>query len=480
MAVQFNEQSDQYTTTSGLMPGNGATSTFVWWVKWIGSATGYRTVWSSSGSGDSYIQVATSDDAGMAIRLYTSFSSELNQGQSVVPGQWFRCALVLNADSQVQATFYVGVGATGQLTANSTPSGQGPAYVPTSELFIGSSSFNGEWLNTGSIANFKQFSRVLTPQEIEQELGSWDASPIDLVRHYRFQVPEVTDYSGNNYHLTAGSTAPELDPDNPPIPDAATGVARVFDLDENEYRVFNPEGDEYHLYIPADIPRVGSNLLFETDFTTGKLDDFAVCQWNGRNTGCADYDGDSEYSAAVVYDPQRQAVVRFEIRDGDVPPFGGGERTEVTFPAQTDVVEGDERWFQWDMNFESGWDFTGDLWCLIFQVHPLGNTPPCVSINVGADRHMSLANNDPTDHWEISIGEANPGWHTYRLHVKFSQDDQIGFVSLFRDGDTVVHRTYCKTLTDAGGYAKAGVYRAVEGVSPTSVVTMGEFKVWSP
>jgi hypothetical protein len=87
--------------------------------------------------------------------------------------------------------------------------------------------------------------------------------------------------------------------------------------------------------VPVTPVAEAAATLFVGDYSTG---DFS--QWDSvQNRG---YNGDAvryvpTYSATVVDDPVKGKVARFEVRSGDVPDFGGGERSQVggsaTLPA---------------------------------------------------------------------------------------------------------------------------------------------------
>lgn len=61
------------------------------------------------------------------------------------------------------------------------------------------------------------------------------------------------------------------------------------------------------------------------------------------NSSGKDYE--PTYSARIEHDPAKGSVARFELRRGDVPPFGGGERAEVQGnESDTGGTEGQIRW----------------------------------------------------------------------------------------------------------------------------------------
>jgi hypothetical protein len=62
----------------------------------------------------------------------------------------------------------------------------------------------------------------------------------------------------------------------------------------------------------------------------------------------------------------------------------------------------------------------------------------------------------------IPIGPLDKGvWHSYVIHVKFSQDPRVAFYEVSRDGQTVVPKTSPKKPNLVGPrlYMKLGIYR---------------------
>ena len=221
MATRFTAQTDMYAVASGAIPGNNEPSTLIAWVKLVGTWAGYRTAWAAHGGG--YVQVAT-DVGGSVPTVYTSNSSDIASGEAYSPGTWYRVAVLLDpSGGGFGGRLMVGEGAGGTLSVVDVASGA-PATAATDTLYLGGSSFAGEWLD-GSLAGVKMYSTLLSEAEIEAEWASWDAvRTADLVRHYRLQTPESTDHSGNGYALTTGSTSPSYDSDDPPIGSSTEGA----------------------------------------------------------------------------------------------------------------------------------------------------------------------------------------------------------------------------------------------------------------
>lgn len=218
MATFWATNTDGYQVSTGTMPGfTGPAVTVTWWIKLFDNPATFQTNWSSRNPAYTRYLEATTDTDGVTPTLLQSTGTDPVLAPMEV-GLWYRLAVTNTADtgSNSTITLYRGEGDVGALTSDSATM-FGLADVST--LYIGGSAgIPNEYLH-GSMANFKQYDAVLTTPEIEAEWASWAAvRTLSLVRHYKFIVPETTDYSGNGHTLTAGSTEPTIDPENPPIP----------------------------------------------------------------------------------------------------------------------------------------------------------------------------------------------------------------------------------------------------------------------
>ena len=93
---------------------------------------------------------------------------------------------------------------------------------------------------------------------------------------------------------------------------------------------------------PAAQPAAG---LFTGDYGTGDFSQWQTVQTKSYNGSGTEHDTPG-YPAAIVRDPKGD-VARFEVRKGDVPSFGGGERSEVQGDtSSTGGAEGEVRWYR--------------------------------------------------------------------------------------------------------------------------------------
>lgn len=241
---------------------------------------------------------------------------------------------------------------------------------------------------------------------------------------------------GQVLRLTAPDPAPEPDPESPtpdPQPDASP--------------------------IPAD-----AVLLLDGRFDATGWSAYDNMQNRHHNGAPGSYRGDR---TVLVDDPDKGKVCRFTVSPGDVPNFGGGERSEVAahmFEART--REGDERWYEFSVKFGEGFRNPSSEWCIWMQWHPGHGSPPFV-LNVLQSGKVSLF-----DMWQdpeiIAPTTDNGVWHDYVVHARFSNNSANGWVEVWRDGVLVVPRTNHETMASASNYLKIGLYRDRE--SHTQVI----------
>ena len=191
------------------------------------------------------------------------------------------------------------------------------------------------------------------------------------------------------------------------------------------------------------------------------LSSFVNLQTRDRNNDPGDY---CTYSACVVRDdPDRPGAVRFEVRPGDVPDFGGGERTEVRFPSSADVEEGDERFYEFDLKFEDyppPEGINGGSHSIVMQWHP-GDVGPVFHLGVDGTGNFIVGHRWSED--KKVIGPIDEGrWHSYVVHVKHSRSSGSGFLEIWRDGELVVPRHSRATMDSSSSYLKMGIYRGEE------------------
>ena len=201
-----------------------------------------------------------------------------------------------------------------------------------------------------------------------------------------------------------------------------------------------------------------AGVLWRGDFDSGDL-----AQWTGR----------AQYAEAPAPSDRLRVVpgdnghyLQATVRPGDL--HSNGARAEVVL-AKPMFREGDEAWFRWRTMFPADFQST-DKWIVWTQWHqtlPLGNGGPPVAFELHGQQlrlRLQAGLYDAKGDWSGGVvwrGTLDRGhWHTYVLHVKWSQDPRVGFVELWTDGQRVLPLTPHSTLdTDGVVYLKQGLYR---------------------
>jgi hypothetical protein len=207
---------------------------------------------------------------------------------------------------------------------------------------------------------------------------------------------------------------------------------------------------------------VGSRELFVGDWETGDFSQWQQCQAKNLNARCRTI-GAGNQQMRIVEAPeahQGRYAARFDIRPGDVPPFGGGERSEVQSNAAGAVVrEGDERWYQWSMKFPEDFPNPQGVWFIVLQWHSAKGSPP-LAINIDRRGDVVIGGDGLKGEPRRTIGPVRRGqWVDYVLHVKFSRDSDTGFIEAWENGTQTVPRYNRAAMVDASNYLKQGVYR---------------------
>ncbi|MDT5007080.1 MAG: hypothetical protein QOJ24_4256 [Mycobacterium sp.] len=224
--------------------------------------------------------------------------------------------------------------------------------------------------------------------------------------------------------------------------------------------------------------------LFAGDYASGDFSQWLTVQTKAYNGPAADYP--PGYPASIVQDSKGD-VARFEVRKGDVPPFGGGERAEVQGDSwSTGGAEGEVRWYKFSTKFDTSFPKNhADLgWGVTNQWHPDSDVgSPPVSWTVGMrNGYWSLTISDQSapdaylGTFSIFDTPLAPGeWHDVKMQIRWSESATGGSIKLWLNGvpqkfangtDTYVGRTLIPGTTSV--YYKEGMYRAP--MAPTDIV----------
>ena len=214
---------------------------------------------------------------------------------------------------------------------------------------------------------------------------------------------------------------------------------------------------------PLPIVPVGPREVFVGDFETGDFSQWGQCQSKLTNSKCSGV-GKGNRTMKIVSGPdqvrQGRFAAQFNVQPGDVPDFGGSERSEVQSNAKGAVVEeGDERWYQWSTKFPADFENPTSDFFIILQWHSAEGSPP-LAVNVSKKGTVDIGGDGVKDRPTKTIGKVRPGeWVDYTLHVMFSQDKKKGFVEAWENGKQTVPLTRRATMVDESNYLKQGIYR---------------------
>jgi hypothetical protein len=251
--------------------------------------------------------------------------------------------------------------------------------------------------------------------------------------------------------------------------------------------------------------------IYTGDFSTGDLS-----QWTQvSNKFYTGYSGDypGGYPVTVVsLDKDCGYVARFEVRDGDVPIFGGGQRSEVFGHNNTDALDGETTWYAFSIMFDE--DFPNDHvhlvepddgWGVVWQLHdnnlpgslydPIitwgwgGNPDDTPAENFSLFQSPQLEDNsyDPevpfASRCLLTLPMNQGNWHDIVMQIKHSSDPEEGFIkvwhngvaqNLFGGGTTFTGQTLAPNAD--GQRVQLGYYRSAD-IEVTGVVYHTGFRM---
>jgi hypothetical protein len=209
---------------------------------------------------------------------------------------------------------------------------------------------------------------------------------------------------------------------------------------------------------PPPPPQDDGEVLFKATFDSG-FGGWYVQSLQGR-------------ASTPTVDPfEGPRAARFEVRDGDVEPDTGSERSEVSGPT---FKEGEDLYIRDAISVPANSTFEGP-WQIIQQLHEedWGGSPGmAVFLDSAPSLRIGAGDGSPT-FW-TSPTLQNDRWYDLIYRVNPSQDPSVGFVEVWLDGvhQTLVNgetRAYGQTIQATETYLKAGIYRSKSSTG-TSIV----------
>ncbi|MGE3285922.1 MAG: polysaccharide lyase [Pseudonocardia sp.] len=224
---------------------------------------------------------------------------------------------------------------------------------------------------------------------------------------------------------------------------------------------------------------VGRTVVFLADYETGDFSQWGTCQSALINGSCDEVSGDRAMTIVPADVPGGgKYAARFTVRDGDIPEFGGGERSEVSEHDEgAETREGDERWYEWSMRLPEDFRTPSGGWFIVMQWHAGSGSPP---LAIDLSRGSVDIGGDGTDAPRRTIGPLRRGeWVNYVLHVRFSRSDD-GFVEAWENGRKTVQRFHRPTMSSSENYLKQGIYRDEDASDGTAEIEFGGLRVTAP
>lgn len=256
--------------------------------------------------------------------------------------------------------------------------------------------------------------------------------------------------------------------------------------------------------------------IFTGDFSTGDLSQWPVMA-NKINTGPTDlYTGG--YPVAVISeDKDCGYIARFEVRDGDLPAFGGGERSELFGDGVTEAVEGDVSWYGWSIKFDATFPNehmtlysdgfgTPKGWGVVGQWHGVPSNLYDPILSWGWGGNPAEAANDPGYFGlfqgpELSDNTPDPAipfaaralcalpmnigqWNDIKVQMKHSADPALGFVKVWYNSQPITMLGGSTTFTGQtlapnadSQKVQIGYYRNGSIVGNTGIVSYANFRI---
>jgi Polysaccharide lyase len=168
---------------------------------------------------------------------------------------------------------------------------------------------------------------------------------------------------------------------------------------------------------------------------------------------------------------QGNQAARFEVRQGDVEPDTGSQRSEVSGPT---FKEGQDLYFRDAIRVPAANSFSVP-WQIVQQLHEENwNSSPGVAVFLENDHALRIGAGDGSPKfWQGPVLQSDR-WYDLVYRVNLSQSSSTGFIEVWLDGvqQKLVNgqtRIYGQTTQMPETYLKAGIYRSKTSTG-TSIV----------
>jgi hypothetical protein len=231
---------------------------------------------------------------------------------------------------------------------------------------------------------------------------------------------------------------------------------------------------------PTSAVPVGTWAVFVSDFEFGDFAQWTQCQNRMYSGPCKDM-APGFYGMQVLDSNARQGryAARFELRDGDFPEWGGGERSEVARYKSGRVTEGDERWYEFSLMFDAAFPVEPVKSVLVMQWHGSDELPPPMALEVQGEGQLVLTSYAPEGPPMVVGDIARGEWVDYVVHAKFSSAAEAGWVEVYRNGVLTVPRHARANMNSRFNFLKMGLYRSRDATT-TAVMWADGLRVTAP
>jgi Polysaccharide lyase len=260
-------------------------------------------------------------------------------------------------------------------------------------------------------------------------------------RHHKLPAPEP-----------APAPAPEPSPTPEPTPAPTPEPTPTPTPEQTPTPTPTPEPT------PTQAPAPAGTLLFRGNFDAG-FTGWYVQSLSSRAT---------LFSSGAFQGTQ---AARFEVRDSDVEPDTGAERSEVSGPT---FNEGQDLYIRDAIRIPGSSSYQGP-WQIIEQLHEESwSSSPGMALFLSSENSLTLGAGDNSPTFWHSAKLQRDRWYDLVYRVKLSQSSSTGFVEVWLDGvqQSLANgqpRAYGQTIQAAQTYLKAGIYRSKTSTG-TSIV----------
>jgi Polysaccharide lyase len=209
---------------------------------------------------------------------------------------------------------------------------------------------------------------------------------------------------------------------------------------------------------PAQTPQPAGKVLFKSTFDSG-FGGWYVQSLSSRAT---------LFTSGAF---QGNQAARFEVRQGDVEPDTGSQRSEVSGPT---FKEGEDLYIRDAIRVPAGNTFSAP-WQIVQQLHEENwNGSPGVAVFLDNKHALELGAGDGSPTFWQGPALQSDRWYDLVYRVKLSQSSSTGFVEVWLDGaqQSLTNgqaRIYGQTMQTDETYLKAGIYRSKSSTG-TSIV----------